>query len=67
MANNFKYWVDEIADMPEKQNGVWIDLETGLPYDSTIDYATGLKRTSATLSAKAVATAPSRRCSAAGR
>lgn len=50
---NFQVWIDEIADMPEKKDGLWVDLETGLPYDSSIDYLTGAKRIRRQLSSKA--------------
>lgn len=31
---NFREWYDD-ADMPEKVDGVWVDLETGIPYKPT--------------------------------
>lgn len=43
---NFSYWLEHIADMPEKKDGQWVDLETGLPYNHNVDYATGEKRSS---------------------
>ncbi|NNC24245.1 hypothetical protein HKX42_00085 [Salinisphaera sp. USBA-960] len=39
-AQNFEAWIND-ADMPEKQNGVWRDLETGFAYDPKIDYVNG--------------------------
>jgi len=30
---SFNEWYNEIADMPEKVDGEWVDLETGLPYE----------------------------------
>lgn len=39
--DNFNYWKNEIADMPEQRNGVWIDLETGLEFDGSAHYKTG--------------------------
>jgi hypothetical protein len=50
--NNFTYWVNEIADMPSKQDGVWVDLETGIAYDPSYNYVSKTTRT--TLSAKAL-------------
>jgi hypothetical protein len=38
--SNFTYWYEEFADMPFKQNGVWVDLETGFTY---ADYIESLK------------------------
>ena len=29
---SFDEWHNEIADMPEKIDGKWVDLETGLPW-----------------------------------
>jgi hypothetical protein len=34
---NFEAWLKE-ADMPEKVNGQWVDLETGLAYDPKSNY-----------------------------
>ncbi len=31
---NFREWYEE-ADMPERVNEVWVDLETGIPYKPT--------------------------------
>lgn len=42
--NNFQAWLDD-ADMPEMKDGKWYDLETGLPYDPSFDYKTGVRRT----------------------
>lgn len=40
--SNFKYWMDEIADMPEQDSdGNWFDLETGLAFDTKAHYQTG--------------------------
>ena len=39
--NNFDFWKNEFADMPAKQDGVCVDLETGLEYDSKINYSSG--------------------------
>lgn len=36
--DNFIFWKNEIADMPTLQNGKWVDLETGLEFDSSFDY-----------------------------
>lgn len=37
--NNFKYWLDEIADMPTKdENGKWFDLEDGSYFDENTKY-----------------------------
>ena len=33
----FNHWYNEIADMPEKQNGVWVDLETGFTYENWLN------------------------------
>lgn len=53
MTTNFQTWIDQ-ADMPERRDGVWVDLETGLKYDPSIDYATGTARAPRkTVSAKA--------------
>lgn len=41
--NNFQAWIDQ-ADMPERRDGVWVDLETGIPYDPAFNYATGTPR-----------------------
>jgi hypothetical protein len=30
--STFNHWYNEVADMPVKQNGVWVDLETGFSY-----------------------------------
>lgn len=38
MASNFEKWLEE-ADIPTLQNGRWVDLETGIPYDAGHDYA----------------------------
>lgn len=44
--NNFSFWKDEIADMPEKDSkGNWYDLETGLEFDPSVHYQTGGKAT----------------------
>lgn len=37
--HNFNYWHDYVADMPQKVDGVWVDLETGLAYRNTYSYA----------------------------
>lgn len=37
--NNFEYWRTEIADMPEKDQDGWYDLETGLRFDPHYNYA----------------------------
>lgn len=40
--DNFAFWVNEIADIPEKDDsGEWRDLETGLYFDNGIDYRAG--------------------------
>lgn len=43
---NFNVWKNEIADMPERVNGEWVDLETGIAYDPNVVYqiAERLKR-----------------------
>lgn len=42
---NFETWLND-ADMPERQaDGVWVDLETGLPYRPDWNYRTGTTRT----------------------
>lgn len=44
--NNFDFWMDTVADMPEKgEDGKWYDLETGLQFDSSVHYQTGGKTT----------------------
>jgi hypothetical protein len=44
--SNFKFWMNEIADMPEQRaDGSWYDLETGLPFDNSVHYKTGGKTT----------------------
>ena len=35
---NFNVWKNEIADMPERVNGEWVDLETGIAYDPNVVY-----------------------------
>lgn len=52
-TNNFKFWIENIADMPEKRDGQWVDIETGLAYDESVDYSTGRPRARRQLSAKA--------------
>ncbi|NCC41549.1 MAG: hypothetical protein EOM21_19445 [Gammaproteobacteria bacterium] len=32
------------ADMPELRNGAWVDLETGIEYDASFDYAANAPR-----------------------
>lgn len=34
---NFDAWLNQ-ADMPEKRDGQWVDLETGIPYNPAHDY-----------------------------
>lgn len=41
--SNFQAWLAE-ADLPGKEFGKWVDLETGLPYDPDFDYAVGARR-----------------------
>ena len=37
--SNFSYWMEEVADMPEqREDGVWLDLETGLHYSPDLNY-----------------------------
>lgn len=36
--SNFNYWINEVADMPERDEGGWYDLETGLRFDPSFDY-----------------------------
>ena len=36
--NNFQAWLDE-ADMPQQQDDIWVDLETGHKYDPSVDYS----------------------------
>lgn len=44
--NNFDFWMDTVADMPEKDaQGNWYDLETGLHFDASVHYKTGGKST----------------------
>ncbi|HAV1239868.1 TPA: hypothetical protein JGU28_004675 [Salmonella enterica] len=40
MNDNFRYWYNEIADMPEydETGKYWYDLETGLRYDPSCRY-----------------------------
>lgn len=46
MSNNFNHWYNEIADMPQKDDqGRWVDLETGLFFESSVHYKTGGKVT----------------------
>lgn len=53
--NNFSYWIEQIADIPAKdETGAWVDLETGLHYDASIDYAKGTARVRRTVGAKAM-------------
>lgn len=34
MNTTFQYWYEEVADMPMKEDGEWIDGETGFTYKS---------------------------------
>lgn len=36
--SHFNYWYNEIADMPEKDEDGWYDLETGLRYHPDAEY-----------------------------
>jgi|GEM_PF-6234120 len=47
--SNFREWYDE-ADIPEKIDGVWIDLETGIPFS---DRALPNRNTSTSVAKKA--------------
>ncbi|WP_057382322.1 hypothetical protein [Pseudomonas aeruginosa] len=56
---NFQTWLDS-ADIPAQQNGQWIDLETGIAYDPSYDYASNTRRASLSprgIDARAVAKA----------
>lgn len=41
-ATNFESWL-ALADIPVKQDGQWVDLETGIPYNPAADYTGGCK------------------------
>lgn len=42
--SNFQNWLNK-ADMPERDaQGRWVDLETGIPYNRELDYATSKPR-----------------------
>lgn len=51
--NNFQFWVENVADMPERDNSGWYDAETGLRYDPSVKYNPAAARN--TLSEKAQA------------
>lgn len=43
---NFRYWKNEIADIPTLEDGIWVDLETGIAYDENINYDDSEQQTS---------------------
>lgn len=53
MDSNFKAWYDD-ADIPEKVNGRWVDLETGIAYDPSYSYRRPAQRTASSSSPAAV-------------
>ena len=38
------YWINQIADMPVCQNGVWVDLETGFTFESFVSSEKAIKQ-----------------------
>lgn len=52
--NNFQYWLESVADMPERDSNGWYDMESGLRYDSSVKYNPA-KSTNKKLSEKAQA------------
>lgn len=52
--NNFKFWIENVADMPVVKNGKWFDQETGIFYDPSHDYVGKKPRVIKSLSSKAI-------------
>jgi hypothetical protein len=52
--NNLQYWLEHVADMPERDSRGWYDMESGLRYDASVKY-NPVKTTVNKLSAKAQA------------
>ncbi len=38
VMNNFEFWLNNVADIPAKTENGWVDHETGLGYDASVNY-----------------------------